>query len=116
MTENYLWLNKNGYISIKADIAFVKLYPLLPKETLINEIPEKICNLVVAKSKEEYHGLEPSTGSLNNCRGRWNEFSFLLSAHTSILENTKDIYLVRMPNESSLKFWEIYTRESRKIY
>lgn len=116
MTENYLSLNKKGQISIKADLAFIKIYPLLPKETLINEIPEKICNLVITKSKEEYDGLEPSTGSLNNCRGRWNEFSFLLSSHTSILENTKDIYLVKMPNESSIKFWEIYTRESRIVY
>ncbi|BBD63449.1 type-2 restriction enzyme Cfr10I (plasmid) [Nostoc sp. HK-01] len=116
MTENFLFLNTDGNISVKADMAFIKLYPLLPKETLINEIHEKIYDLVVAKSKEEFNGLQPTPGSLNNCKGRWNEMSFLLTAHNSIIKNTNDIYLVKMPNESSLKFWQIYTHESRAVY
>jgi Cfr10I/Bse634I restriction endonuclease len=58
----------------------------------------------------------PSGGSLNNCKGRWNEFSFTYSAHSSILEQAKDLYLVKLGNESSLKFWEIYSKKSRQDF
>lgn len=62
------------------------------------------------------HNQIPSGGSLNNCKGRWNEFSFLYSAHASILSQREDIYIVKMGNESSVKFWQLYKPDSRSRF
>jgi hypothetical protein len=112
--SNYIWQNDNGNVQINADIAFIHLYPKIDNSQ-INLVSNQISDLVKEAALKQFNKL-PSSGSLNNCKGRWNEFSFIYSAHISILENTKNLYLVKLGNESSLKFWEIYSQTSRNDF
>jgi hypothetical protein len=111
-TGNCIWQDNDGNIRVNADIAFLELYPRVDNNQ-INQVSDKISDLIKGLSLKQFQKL-PSSGSLNNCKGRWNEFSFFYSAHSSILENTNNLYLVKLGNESSLKFWEIYSKLSRK--
>jgi Cfr10I/Bse634I restriction endonuclease len=113
-TGNCIWQDNDGNIRVNADIAFLELYPRVDNNQ-INQVSDKISDLIKDLSLKQFKKL-PSSGSLNNCKGRWNEFSFFYSAHLSILENTNDLYLVKLGNESSLKFWEIYSELSRKSF
>lgn len=112
---NYLWRDEEGNIRIRADEAFSSIYPSISKDIHINQVSEEIKKIVI-KTSTEIYGSQPSSGSLNNCKGRWNEFSFLYSSHISILNQRQDLYLVKMGGESSIKFWELYTPSSRKNF
>ena len=48
--------------------------------------------------------------------GTWYELAFIMEAHRSILQSTENLYLVKMGSETSIKFWEIYQKESRQKY
>lgn len=115
-SSDYIFTNKKGGVQVHADLAFVRIYPTLSPDTPIDEVSKKIREKVIADSKEKYAGKEPTSGSLNNCSGRWNELAFLIAAHISVLEKKDTIYVVRMGNEASIKFWEVYTEESRKNF
>jgi hypothetical protein len=39
-----------------------------------------------------------------------------MEAHRSVLQSTKNLYLVKMGSETSIRFWEIYQKESRDKY
>jgi len=105
-THDYLKI-KNGEIYVKAHEAFLSLYPLISNNTQLDQISEEIRQLVIQEAISSY-SKQPSGGSLNNCKGQWNEFSYLYSAHSSILSQRKDIYIVKMGNENSIKFWQLY--------
>ena len=91
---------------------FEMIYPTLNLKGLsFLDIVNEIEKIVVQKSTQPI-----TTGSLNNCRGTWYELAFIMEAHQSILRSTEDLYLVKMGNETSIKFWEIYQKESRQQY
>jgi hypothetical protein len=113
---DYISRNSKGVIQVFADLAFVDIYPTLPSYTPINVVFKEIKRRVIYESENKYHGEKPSLGSLNNCSGRWNELAFLIPAHLSILEKKATIYIVKLGNEKSIKFWEIYTQESRGAF
>ncbi len=103
MSVNYLYKDENEQkVHIKADLAFITLYPKLPENTPINKVSDRIAELVKNEANSIY-GSQPSSGSLNNSKGRWNEFSFLYSAHTSILTKKDNLYLVKMGNRPLAK-------------
>lgn len=114
--REYIFRNSQGGIQVYADLAFANIYPTLSPNTPINEVSKKIRRRVVAEAHNKYDGEKPSSGSLNNCSGRWNELAFLVPAHISILEKKDSIYIVKLGNEKSIKFWELYTEESRSIF
>jgi Cfr10I/Bse634I restriction endonuclease len=99
-------------MTIKKNDEFEAIYPILNLNGLtFLDIVDLIEREVVKKS------VQPITqGSLNNCRGTWHELAFVMEAHRSILRSTKDLYIIKMGNESSIKFWEIYNQESRRKY
>ncbi|HEY9628528.1 MAG TPA: Cfr10I/Bse634I family restriction endonuclease [Coleofasciculaceae cyanobacterium] len=108
---NYLRV-ENEEIYVKAHEAFLEIYPLIPHETPLDKIAEKIRQKVILEALNSYNKI-PSSGSLNNCKGQWNEFSYLYSAHSSILNQRKDLYIIKMGNENSIKFWQLYKPNSR---
>ena len=112
----YISRNSKGVIQVYADLAFVDIYPTLPSYTPINVVSKEIKKRVIYESENKYHGEKPSLGSMNNCSGRWNELAFLIPAHLSILEKKDTIYIVKLGNEKSIKFWEVYTQESRSAF
>lgn len=99
-------------MAIRKNDEFEAIYPTLNLNGLtFIDIVDRIEREVVTKS------IEPiSQGSLNNCRGTWNELAFLMEAHRSILQSTENLYLVKMGSETSIRFWEIYQKESRCKY
>ena len=78
---------------------------------IVEEIQKKAVEKYIQKFSEK-----PSTGSVNNCRGKWNELVFIMAAHQSIQQSTENLYVVKMGSETSINFWEIYTKESRQRY
>lgn len=114
--SDYIYLNQEGKIQVHADLAFVRIYPTLSANTPIDTVSEKIREKVITESQKRFNENKPTLGSLNNCKGRWNELAFLIPAHTSILEKKDSIYIVKLGNETSIKFWEVYTEESRKNF
>ncbi len=80
--SDYIYTNQKGGIQVHADLAFVSLYPTLSPDTPINAVSKQIREKVIAASKHRFCGKEPTSGSLNNCSGRWNELAFLITAHT----------------------------------
>jgi|GEM_PF-1998103 len=91
---------------------FEAIYPTLNLNGLsFLDIVNAIEEVVVQNSTQPV-----TQGSLNNCRGAWYELAFIMEAHQSILRSTEDLYLVKMGNENSIKFWEIYQKESRQRY
>lgn len=112
MIINYI-SEKRGKLEVRADLAFIAIYPTLSKNVRINEISSIIKSQVISEAEAQFKK-KPTLGSLNNCGGRWNELAFLLSAHESILKETQDLYLVKMGNETGIKFWEIYKGAARQ--
>jgi hypothetical protein len=99
-------------MAIKRDDEFEAIYPTLDLDGLtFIDIVNEIQKIVIQKSTEI-----PTSGSLNNCRGAWNEMAFVMEAHRSILQSTENLYLVKMGSETSIKFWEIYQKQSRQKY
>ena len=99
-------------MTIKKNDEFEAIYPTLNLNGLtFIDIVNQIEQVVVRKATQSI-----SQGSLNNCRGTWNELAFLMEAHRSIIQATKNLYLVKMNSETSIKFWEIYQKESRRKY
>lgn len=99
-------------MAIKKNDEFELIYPCLNLDGLtFLQIVDRIEQEVVKKSTQPI-----TQGSLNNCRGTWHELAFVMEAHRSILRSTKDLYIVKMGNESSIKFWEIYKQQSRQKY
>lgn len=99
-------------MAIRKNDEFEAIYPTLNLNGLtFIDIVDRIEKEVVKKSTEPI-----SQGSLNNCRGAWNELAFLMEAHRSVLQSTKNLYLVKMSSETSIRFWEIYQKESRHKY
>lgn len=112
MLVNYISEEISGKLKVQADLAFIAIYPTLPKNIKINEISLTIKNQVISEAKAQFNKI-PTLGSLNNCSGRWNELAFLLSAHESILKETQDLYIIKLGNEASIKFWEVYKGVAR---
>ena len=113
--DDYIYENSRGQIAVSADLAFVKIYPTLSPSIAINAVAREIRHRVQAQSQRKYLR-QPSSGSLNNCSGRWNELSkrrLLIQAHFSIISETNNLYIIRMPNEATMKFWQVYNQESR---
>ena len=99
-------------MTIKRDDEFEAIYPTLNLDGLtFIDIVNEIQKVVIQKSTQT-----PTSGSLNNCRGAWNEMAFIMEAHRSILQSTENLYLVKMGSEASIKFWEIYQKQSRQKY
>jgi Cfr10I/Bse634I restriction endonuclease len=99
-------------MAIRKNDEFEAIYPTLNLNGLtFIDIVDRIEREVVKKATEPI-----SQGSLNNCRGTWNELAFLMEAHRSILQSTENLYLVKMGSETSIRFWEIYQKESRLEY
>ncbi len=99
-------------MAIKKYDEFEAIYPKLNLDGLsFLDIVKEIEKVVVQNYTQPV-----TTGSLNNCRGTWYELAFMMEAHQSILRSTEDLYLVKMGNETSIKFWEIYQQESRQRY
>ncbi len=100
--------------SIRKYEEFEKIYPTLGLGSDGFDLVE-IVNRIEKEVVKKYN--KPlKQGSLNNCRGTWHELAFVMEAHRSILRSTKDLYLIKMGNEISIKFWEIYNQESREKY
>jgi hypothetical protein len=99
-------------MAIKKNDEFEAIYPTLDIEelTFLN-----IVDCIEQKVRQKY-GSVVTQGSLNNCRGTWNELAFMMEAHRSILRATKDLYIVKMGSENSIKLWEIYDLPSRERY
>ena len=99
-------------MAIAKNDEFEKIYPTLDLAGLtflqIVDLIEKVVR--------QKHGNEVTQGSINNCRGTWHELAFLMEAHRSVLRATKDLYIIKMATESSIKFWEVYTKNSRQEY
>jgi hypothetical protein len=99
-------------MAIRKNDEFEAIYPTLNLNGLtFIDIVDRIEREVVKKATEPI-----SQGSLNNCRGTWNELAFLMEAHRSVLQSTENLYLVKMGSETSIRFWEIYQKESRRKY
>jgi Cfr10I/Bse634I restriction endonuclease len=99
-------------MTIKRDDEFEAIYPNLDLDGLtFLDIVNEIQKVVIQKSTQL-----PTPDSLKNCRGAWHEMAFIMEAHRSILQSTKDLYLVKMGSETSIKFWEIYQKQSRQKY
>jgi hypothetical protein len=99
-------------MAIKKNDEFEAIYPSLNLNGLtFLDIVNHIQREVVQKSVQPI-----KQGSLNNCRGTWHELAFIMEAHRSILRSTKDLYVIKMGIETSIKFWEIYNQESRQQY
>ncbi len=113
--SGYISKTAKGGLQIHADQAFVEIYPSVQENNNIDQISKRVKERVVQEARK-YFEKEPSSGSLNNCSGRWHELAFLMAAHKSIIENTDHLYIVRMGSESSIKFWEIYTEGSLKEF
>jgi hypothetical protein len=99
-------------MAIRKNDEFEAIYPTL---NLYGLTFLHIVDLIEQKVRQKY-GSTVTQGSLNNCRGTWYELAFMMEAHRSILRSTEDLYLVKMGNENSIRFWEIYDRESRNKY
>jgi hypothetical protein len=99
-------------MAIRKNNEFEAIYPTL---NLYGLTFLDIVNLIEQEVRQKY-GSTVTQGSLNNCRGTWYELAFMMEAHRSILRSTEDLYLVKMGNENSIKFWEIYDRSSRQDY
>jgi len=108
---NYLRI-KDEEVYVRAYEAFLSIYPSIPHETPLDQIAERIRQRVIQEALN-YYNKTPSGGSLNNCKGHWNEFSYLYSAHSSILNQREDLYIVKMGNENSIKFWQLYKPNAR---
>ncbi|WP_088890512.1 Cfr10I/Bse634I family restriction endonuclease [Leptolyngbya ohadii] len=113
-TPNYLRV-ENGEVYVRAYEAFLSIYPLIPHDTPLDQISEVIRQMVIQEALSFYNKV-PSGGSLNNCKGQWNEFSYLYSAHCSILNQREDLYIVKMGNENSIKFWQLYKPNARRRF
>jgi hypothetical protein len=99
-------------MAIRKNDEFEAIYPTLNLNGLtFLDIVDRIEKVVVQTSTEAI-----TQGSLNNCRGTWYELAFIMEAHRSILQSTENLYLVKMGSETSIKFWEIYQKESRQRY
>jgi hypothetical protein len=99
-------------MAIRKNDEFEAIYPTLNLNGLtFLDIVDRIEREVVEKSTQLI-----TQGSLNNCRGTWYELALIMEAHRSILQSTKNLYLVKMGSETSIKFWEIYQKESRQKY
>ncbi len=99
-------------MAIRKNDEFEAIYPTLNLNGLtFLDIVDLIEKVVVQTSTEAI-----TQGSLNNCRGTWYELVFIMEAHRSILQSTENLYLVKMGSETSIKFWEIYPKESRQKY
>ena len=99
-------------MAIRKNGEFEAIYPTLNLNGLtFLDIVDRIEKVVVQTSTEAI-----TQGSLNNCRGTWYELAFIMEAHRSILQSTENLYLVKMGSETSIKFWEIYQKESRQRY
>jgi hypothetical protein len=99
-------------MTIRKNDEFEAIYPTLNLNGLtFLDIVDRIEREVVEKSTQLI-----TQGSLNNCRGTWYELALIMEAHRSILQSTKNLYLVKMGSETSIKFWEIYQKESRQKY
>jgi len=99
-------------MAISKNDEFEAIYPTLNLNGLtFIDIVNRIEKIVVQKSTEPI-----TQGSLNNCRGTWYELALIMEAHRSILQSTENLYLVKMGSETSIKFWEIYQKESRQKY
>ncbi len=99
-------------MAIRKNDEFEAIYPTLNLNGLtFLDIVDRIEKVVVQTSTEAI-----TQGSLNNCRGTWYELAFIMEAHRSILQSTENLYLVKMGSETSIKFWEIYQKESRQKY
>jgi hypothetical protein len=107
-------LEKLVKTSINKYEEFEKIYPTLNLN--LNEFDfVEIVDRIEAEVIKKYS--KPLTqGSRNNCRGTWYELAFIMESHRSILRSTKDLYIIKMGNENSIKFWEIYNQESRQRY
>jgi Cfr10I/Bse634I restriction endonuclease len=107
-------LEKLVKTSINKYEEFDKIYHTLNLESNefdLVEIVDRIENEVIKKYSKPL-----TQGSRNNCRGTWHELAFIMEAHRSILQSTENLYLVKMGSETSIKFWEIYQKESRQKY
>jgi Cfr10I/Bse634I restriction endonuclease len=107
-------LEKLVKTSINKYEEFDKIYHTLNLESNefdLVEIVNRIENEVIKKYSKPL-----TQGSRNNCRGAWHELAFIMEAHRSILQSTENLYLVKMGSETSIKFWEIYQKESRQKY
>jgi Cfr10I/Bse634I restriction endonuclease len=99
-------------MAIRKNDEFEAIYPTLDLNGLtFLDIVDRIEQVVVQKSTQPI-----KQGSLNNCRGTWYELAFIREAHRSILQSTENLYIVKMGSETSIKFWEIYKKESRQKY
>jgi Cfr10I/Bse634I restriction endonuclease len=99
-------------MTIKKNDEFELIYPSLNLNGLtFLQIVDRIEQAVVKKATQSI-----TQGSLNNCRGTWHELAFVMEAHRSILQSTENLYIVKMGSETSIKFWEIYQKESRQKY
>ena len=84
-------------MAIKKNDEFELIYPSLNLDELtFLQIVDRIEQAVVKKATQPI-----TQGSLNNCRGTWHELAFVMEAHRSILRSTKNLYIVKMGNESS---------------
>jgi Cfr10I/Bse634I restriction endonuclease len=99
-------------MAIKKNDEFEAIYPTLDLDRLTFL---DIVDRIERKVRQKY-GSTVTQGSLNNCRGTWNELAFIMEAHRSILRATTDLYIVKMGNESSIRLWEIYDPVSRERY
>jgi hypothetical protein len=99
-------------MAIRKNDEFEAIYPVLNLNGLtFLDIVDRIERIVIQKSTQPI-----KQGSLNNCRGTWYELAFIREAHRSILQSTENLYLVKMGSETSVKFWEIYQKQSRQKY
>jgi Cfr10I/Bse634I restriction endonuclease len=99
-------------MAIRKNAEFEAIYPTLNLDGLtFLDIVDRI-----EREVRQKYGSKVTQGSLNNCRGTWNELAFIMEAHQSILKSTENLYLVKMGSETSIKFWEIYQKESRQNY
>jgi hypothetical protein len=106
---------ESGEVYVKSHEAFLTIYPSLAPDFPLDQISEEIKQRVIRAARDVY-GRNPSLGSLNNCKGSWNELSYLYSAHQSILDYREDLYIVKIGNESSIKFWQIYEPSTRSSF
>jgi Cfr10I/Bse634I restriction endonuclease len=99
-------------MAIRKNDEFEAIYPTLDLNGLTFL---DIVDLIEREVRQKY-GSKATQGSLNNCRGTWNELAFIMEAHRSILRATTDLYIVKMGNENSIRLWEIYDPVSRERY
>ncbi len=99
-------------MAIRKNDEFEAIYPTIDLDGLTFL---DIVDRIEQKVRQKY-GAEVTQGSLNNCRGTWNELAFIMEAHRSILRATTDLYIVKMGNENSIRLWQIYEPVSRERY